>query len=220
MRIRLMSLFLLWVIPICHVHGQKVKPFVKGGLTIALFDGPHASHEDVGHFGPHLGAGIKIPLKKSQKTFLVPAVALVPKGDVYDVSIAGGRVSFNLWYLETQLDYCYRWQIGKNWHLSIGAGLYGAYGIGGKASATNGITWYRGIPVGDSPSMFESEVGANRWDAGGRLWTVGVDYRRFMFRWDYEASFFSQFHNKMPYEREKNNHGYNWVHSICIGYCF
>ena len=49
MRIRLMSLFLLWVIPICHVHGQKVKPFVKGGLTIALFDGPAASHEDVGH---------------------------------------------------------------------------------------------------------------------------------------------------------------------------
>lgn len=222
MKIRLIASLLFVALSASHAWGQKIEPFVKGGLTISLFDGPAASDEDVGNIGFNIGTGVKLPVNRSHTTFLEPAIELISKGNVYDVSKGGGRVSFSLWYLETQLDIVYRWQIGKQWHIPIGTGLYGAYGIGSKISATNGITWFRGIPVGESLSMFDSEVGANRWDAGWRVWTVGVEYGQFMFRWDYELGFFSQFHNRMPYglENGKKYHGCNWATSLNVGYCF
>lgn len=211
---------LLCIWATCQVEGQKLEPFVKGGLTIGLFDGTAASNEDVGHIGLNLGAGLRVPLSKSRSTFLEPALVLISKGNVYDVSTANGRVSFSLWYLETQLDFVYRWKIGMGWCIPIGTGLYGAYGIGSKVSATNDITWFRGIPVGESPSMFSDTVGANRWDAGWRVCTIGVEYRQFVFRWDFEAGFFSQFHNRMPYALGKGSHGNNWATSINLGYYF
>lgn len=211
---------LLCIWATCQVKGQKLEPFVTGGLTISLFDGTAASDEDVGHVGLNLGAGLRVPLNKSRSTIFEPALVLISKGNVYDVGTANGRVSFSLWYLETQLDFVYRWKIGKGWYVPIGTGLYGAYGIGSKVSATNDITWFRGIPVGESPSMFSDTVGANRWDAGWRVFTIGVEYRQFVFRWYFEAGFFSQFHNRMPYALEKGYHGNNWATSLNLGYCF
>ena len=222
MKMRLAVLVLFSTLSVYHVWGQKVGPFVKGGLTIGLFDGTAASDEDVGHIGFNIGAGVRFPVNKSRTLFLEPAIVLISKGNVYDASKSGGRVSFSLWYLEAQLDFVYRWQIGKHWSIPIGTGLYGAYGIGSKVSATNGVTWFRGIPVGESPSMFDSVIGANRWDAGWRVLTVGVEYGQFMFRWDFELGFFSQFHNRMPYglEEGKKYHGNNWATSLNVGYCF
>ena len=218
---RIVTLLLVALL-VNYAWGQKMEPFVKGGLTISFFDGTAPSYEDVGHTGLNIGAGVRVPVKKSHTSFLEPAIELISKGNVYDVSKGGGRVFFSLWYLETQLDIVYRWQIGKHCHIPIGTGLYGAYGIGSKISATNGITWFRGIPVGESLSMFDSEVGANRWDAGWRVWTGGVEYGHFMLRCDLELGFFSQFHNRMPYglEKGKDYHGYNWSMSLNVGYCF
>ena len=51
------------------VVGQEIHPFVKGGLTIGLFDGFAASKEDVGHMGFNFGGGVQIPLSKNNKTF-------------------------------------------------------------------------------------------------------------------------------------------------------
>lgn len=222
MKLRLAFILLFSTLSVHHAWGQKIEPFVKGGLTLGLFDGTAASDEDVMHAGLSIGAGIRLPINKSRTTFLEPTFGLISKGNVYDVSKGGGKVSFSLWYLEAQLDFVYRWQIGKHWYIPIGTGLYGAYGIGSKISTTNGITWFRGIPVGESPSMFDSVVGANRWDAGWRVWTIGVEYDQFMFRWDFEGGFFSQFHNRMPYRIEEGGkyHGYNWAMSLNVGYCF
>ena len=217
---QLLLLSLLCVLSFYHARGQKIEPFIKGGLTIGLFDGTAASDEDAGHIGMNLGAGAKVPLNKFRTTFFEPAVVFIQKGNVYDVSKAGGRVSFSLWYLETQLDFVYRWKIGKDWRIPLGTGLYGAYAIGSKVSATNGVTWFGGIPVGESPSMFSSTIGASRWDAGWRVWTVGVEYRQFMFRWDFEVGFFSQFHNRIPYGLDKKSQGYNWAMSLNLGYNF
>lgn len=221
MRNRL-TVALLCALFACYARAQEMEPFVKGGLTIGLFDGTAASDEDVGHVGINLGAGVRFTINKFRTLFLEPSIGVISKGNVYDVSRSGGSVSFSLWYLETQFDFVYRWHIGRHWSIPIGTGLYGAYGIGSKVSATNGITWFRGIPVGESPSMFDSAVGANRWDAGWRALTVGADYRQFMFRCDYELGFFSQFHNRMPYgiEEGKNYHGNNWAVSLLVGYCF
>lgn len=221
MKKRLAVTLLFFALSVYHTWGQKVEPFVKGGLTIGLFDGTAASDEDVGHIGLNIGAGIRLPVNKSRTSFLEPAFELISKGNVYDVRKGGGRVSFSLWYLETQVDFVYHWQIGKHWTIPIGTGLYGAYGISSRISTTNGITWFRGIPVGEAPSMFDNVVGANRWDAGWRVWTVGVEYDKFMFRWDFELGFFSQFHNRMPYglESGKKYHGNNWVMSLNVGYC-
>jgi hypothetical protein len=70
--------------------------------------------------------------------------------------------------------------------------------------------------------MFDGKVGANRWDAGWRVWTVGMEYGRLLFRWDFEVGFFPQFHNRMPYglEEGKKYHGNNWAMSLNLGYCF
>lgn len=222
MKTRLAVILLFFTLFVYHARGQKMDPFVKGGVTIGLFDGTAASDEDVGHTGFNIGAGLRLPVNKSRKTFLEPAIELISKGNVYDVSKSGGRVSFSLWYLEAQMDIVYRWNIGKHWYIPIGTGLYVAYGINSKISTTNGITWFRGIPVGESPSMFDSVVGANRWDAGWRVWTLGVEYGKFMFCWDFEIGFFSQFHNRMPYglEEGKKYHGNNWAMSLNVGYCF
>ena len=220
MKVRLILFSLLSFMATCQITGQQLKPFVKGGLTIGLFEGTDASNESAGHTGLNLGAGIQIPLSKSHPTFLEPALVLISKGNVYDVSKAGGRVTFNLWYFETQLDFVYRWKIGTHWRIPIGTGLYGAYGISSKVSATNGITWFQGIHLGKSPSMFDDEIGANRWDAGWRVCTFGAEYRQFALRCDFEIGFFSQFRNKKLYTLEKKSQGANWAFSLNIGYSF
>jgi hypothetical protein len=222
MKLRLAVILLFSTLSTYHAWGQKIEPLVKGGLTLGLFDGIAASDEDVFHVGLNIGAGVRLPINKSHTTFLEPTLGVISKGNVYDVSKGGGKVSFNLWYLEAQLDFVYRWQIGKRCYIPIGTGLYGAYGISSKISTTNGITWFRGIPVGESPSMFDSVIGANRWDAGWRVLTFGVEYGHLMFRWDFEVGFFSQFHNRMPYgiEKGKQYHGNNSAMSLNIGYCF
>lgn len=220
MKTHLAVTLLLCALTVCHAQAQKMEPFVKGGLTIGLFDGTAASDDDVGHLGFNIGAGIRLPVNKSRTTFLEPAIELITKGNVYDVSQAGGKVSFSLWYIEAQLDFIYRWQIGKSWFIPIGTGLYGAYGIDSKISATNGITWFKGIPVGETLSMFDSKVGANRWDAGWRVWTIGVEYGRFLLHWDFELGFFSQFSNRKPYGLEKGYDGANWAMSLNAGYRF
>lgn len=222
MTFRLAVASLLCALTVCQAWGQKMEPFVKGGLTIGLFDGIASSDEDVGHTGLNIGAGLRLPVSKSHTTFLEPALAIISKGNVYDVSKSGGRVSFSLWYLEAQLDIVYHWQVWKHWRIPIGTGLYGAYGIGSKVSATNGVTWFRGIPVGESPSMFDDKVGANRWDAGWRVITVGVEYRRFIFRWDFEVGFFPQFHHRMPFGTDdwETSLGSNGAVSLNVGYCF
>lgn len=222
MNMRLLLLSLLCVLSAYPLKGQEMNPFVKGGLTIGLFDGTAASDEDVGRVGLNVGAGVRIPINKSKKLFLEPALVFISKGNVYDVSQAGGKVTFSLWYLEAQFDIVYRWCVEKQLYVSLGTGLYGAYAIGSKVSATNGITWFHGIPVGEMSSMFNSVIGTPRWDAGWRTWTVGVDYCQFMFRWDFELSFFSQFPNRQPYGLEKGAAyiGNNWAMFLNLGYSF
>ena len=229
MSTRIFVILIVCVLPTFKAVGQKVRPFVKGGLTIGLFDGTAASDEDYGHFGLNMGGGVQIPISKNHNTYLEPSFNLIPKGNVYDVPQAGGRVTFSLMYLEAQIDFVYRWQSGRDWRIPIGTGLYGAYGLKGKVSATNGISWYNGIPVGESLSMFDDVIGASRWDAGWRVWTVGVEYRQFMFRWDFELGFFSQFRNRRLFSQshyrrlyalEEDYFGGNWATSLNFGYLF
>ena len=85
MKTRLAVILLLSTLFVYHAWGQKMDPFVKGGVTIGLFDGTAASDEDVGHTGFNMGAGLRLPVNKSGKTFLEPAVKLISKGNVYDV---------------------------------------------------------------------------------------------------------------------------------------
>ena len=221
MNMRVVFMSLLCAFVVCHAKGQRLEPFVKGGLTIGLFDdSPPLREKDVGHTGFNLGAGVKIPLSKPRKTMLVSALTLISKGDTYDVSYAGGRVSFNLLYLETQLDFIFRLELANDWCIPIGTGLYGSYGIDSKVSATNGIKWFRGIPVGECPSMFSSVVGANRWDAGWRICTFGVERHRFMFQCDVEFGFFSQIRSSKSNPGVKNGFRNNVAVSMNFGYCF
>ena len=190
------------------VVGQEIHPFVKGGLTIGLFDGFAASKEDVGHMGFNFGGGVQIPLTKNNK------------GNVYEPEKAGGRVTFDLLFVETQVDLVFRGRMGSHWVFVVGTGLYGAYGIGGKATSTNGVTWYRGIPVGESPSMYDDVVGANRWDVGWRFVTIGVDYHHFMFRLEYELGFLEQFNKTFYYNSSEKYRGSNASYSLNLGYRF
>lgn len=220
MKARLLFICLLSALFTCHVKGQVLKPFIRGGLTNSWFDSPGATEESVFQAGPNIGVGIKVPLNKWHSLFIEPTLAAISKGDVYKADKAGGRVSFSIWYLETQLDFIYRIKIGRHWRIPFGTGLYGAYGIGSKVSATNGITWFRGIPVSTSISMFDDIIGANRWDAGWRVSTVGVEYRRFMFRWNFEVGFFPQFSSRMPHGCNQDYYGENCTMSWNIGYSF
>lgn len=181
-----------------HVAGQNVQPFVKGGLTISFFD---SNNKDNGYVGVNIGAGIQMPVNKSHSWFFSPTLACVSKGHSFDVYQANGNVSFSFLYLETQLDLIYRWQLGtkKSWCIPVGTGLYGAYCLKGKASATNDIAWFDGIHVREPISVFDHSIGANRWDAGWRMLTMGVEYHHFMFRCDIEKSFFSQFPHRKKY---------------------
>jgi hypothetical protein len=218
MNTRLLTILFACVLYAYDAKGQDIRPFVKGGVTIGLFDGTAACNEDIGHIGLNIGGGVQIPINKSHKTFIEPSLNLISKGNVYEPISAGGRVAFGLLYLEEQVDIVYHWKIGRHWSIPIGTGLYIAYGIHGKVSATNGITWFRGIPVGDSPSTFSNVVGANRWDAGWRAWTIGAEYKKFIFRWDFEVGFFPQFKNRLPYALGKKYHGNNWAMSLNLGY--
>lgn len=202
------------------IVGQEIHPFVKGGLTIGLFDGFAASKEDVGHMGFNFGGGVQIPLTKNNKTFLEPSLNLISKGNVYEPEKAGGRVTFDLLFVETQVDLVFRGRMGSHWVFVVGTGLYGAYGIGGKATSTNGVTWYRGIPVGGSPSMYDDVVGANRWDVGWRFVTIGVDYHHFMFRLEYELGFLEQFNKTFYYNSSEKYRGGNASYSLNLGYRF
>lgn len=212
----LFAVSLLFAFSLSCVKGQTVEPFVRGGLTVGFFDNGVSNVEDVGHTGFNMGAGVMIPVNKLRHLSLEPSVVFVSKGDVYDVRKAGGRVSFNLRYLEAQCDFVYRWKVGKHCYVPIGTGLYGAYGIGGKVSATNGITWFKGIPVGESPSAFDSSIGTTRWDVGWRVCTLGVDYCHFLFRFDMEMGFVSQFRNRLSNRGGDNNASLSFI----VGYLF
>ncbi len=220
MKPRVLLAFLFCALSACHVKGQALEPFVNVGLSESFFDTHSADEESVCHIGPKIGAGIKVPLNQWHNLFFEPSLAVVSKGDVYKADKAGGRVSFTLWYLETQVDFIYRVRIGSHWRIPLGTGLYGAYGIGSKVSATNDITWFRGIPVAESPSMFSDIIGANRWDVGWRMFTVGAEYRQFMFRLDFEAGFLSQFSCRMPHNYGEDNDGKNITMSCSLGYSF
>ena len=81
MKTHLAVTLLLCALTICHAQAQKMEPFVKGGLTIGLFDGTAASDNDVGHLGFNIGAGIRLPVNKSRTKFLEPAIELITKGN-------------------------------------------------------------------------------------------------------------------------------------------
>ncbi|MBQ4173593.1 MAG: hypothetical protein II597_02250 [Prevotella sp.] len=219
MKIRFIFMLFACTLLANHVAGQNVQPFVKGGLTISFFD---SNNKDNGYVGVNIGAGIQMPVNKSHSWVFSPALACVSKGHSFDVYQANGSVTFNLLYLETQLDFIYRLQLqttGKSWCFPIGAGLYGAYCVRGKASATNGMAWFNGIPVGDPISVFDKSIGAKRWDAGWRLLTVGAEYRHFMFRCDIELSFFSQF----PHRKQHKLYDLEGTHTailLNVGYIF
>lgn len=220
MRKRIILILLTCAFLANNVAGQSIRPFVKGGLDICFFDENNGNDEFV---GMNMGVGIQVPVSKSRPWVLSPAIACISKGHSFDVYEANGSVTFNLLYLETQLDLIYRLQLrttGKSWCFPIGTGLYGAYCISGKASATNGVSWFNGIPVSEPISVFDRSIRADRWDAGWRIFTVGAEYLHFMFRCDIEKSFFSQFPHRKQHNRPYGLKGTHTAVLLNVGYIF
>ena len=98
---QLLFLCLFYVLSSYNAKGQGMEPFIKGGLTIGLFDGPAASGDDVGHIGMNLGAGTgKAGFITSMYILMVPIIGMFFRQKIkWNVWVAVGIALVGLYFL-------------------------------------------------------------------------------------------------------------------------
>ena len=101
-----------------------------------------------------------------------PQLLYIQKGarSHFEVYKKERTVKFDANYLELPVDLVISGRpLATRFNISALCGLYFAYGIGGKTTASDGIYLYNRYHVGDKPSTFGDEMNGRRFDWGFRL---------------------------------------------------
>lgn len=162
----------LSVIHIQNTPRTPLKLFVRAGMGISGFIDDDYT-EDI--YGAMLGAGLKIPLDKSDRIHLKPELRFVMKGGelkwLWGIENRNIKyddrkgVKFRLNYLGMPVNLMFSHNFGKV-GFDYGGGFYIAYGIGGRTKAPHGVYQFDGINLEENPSCFGNEVGFRRFDCG------------------------------------------------------
>jgi hypothetical protein len=156
------------------IHAQetkkRIKPFVTAGYNYSHF----CVNLD-GRSSFNAGGGAIIPLFNRGLVGIRPQLLYIQKGDRshFEVYKKERTVKFDANYLELPVDLVLTGRpLTRRFDISALCGLYFAYGIGGKTTASDGIYLYNRYHVGDSPSTFGDEMNGRRFDWGIRLGTI------------------------------------------------
>ncbi|MBQ8657401.1 MAG: outer membrane beta-barrel protein [Prevotella sp.] len=164
--------------------GRHVYPYVRVGLAVML---PESSSNDGTHTGFMVGGGLRVPLDSMEYFSVQAELQYVSKGMQDDILHAHRTIRADANYLALPLSLCYNFCPEKSFSFSVGAGLYGAYGVGGSIEAADGIYFYEGFPVDGHRSTFT--VGNfPRWDVGGQIVSI-LKYKHVLFSYEVACSF-------------------------------
>ena len=145
---------------------NRVYPYARIGLALTL---------------PNDKAGI------DTHTGLMLELQYVSKGMMYKNKAISNDILADANYLMLPVSFSYNFFPETSFGYSIGAGLYGAYGVGGHIDATEGMYYYEGFPVDGHRSTF-TDGGFPRWDVGGQLVNV-LRYKHVLLSFDLSFSF-------------------------------
>jgi hypothetical protein len=145
-----------------NAREKSVTVFVRGGVTESFL---LSADNDKLLTGFKLGMGTQISLLKSGRLVLLPTVELAQKGGII-TSEYGGTVTMRGLYVHVPLDVALQFRARKGRYITIAMGPYIGYGIGGKIYGSDGMYFYRHIPVDRHYDMFGKEADLQRWDAG------------------------------------------------------
>lgn len=146
----------------------------KGGVGIASCYGDGLDVKS--HIVGKVGVGIEKPL--SSDWSLMPSLEIAWKGAKYEEKEISYTESLDVFYVQIPIVAAYRLNLSDSWNMTIKAGPYFAFGIAGSISSN----------AFDGYSIFDEEVGCNRFDAGV---DVGIDFEHhsFVFGLEYECGF-------------------------------
>lgn len=158
----------------------------KLGGGIAMCAAGNDEGDMKGVFVGKIGFGLEKPITPDFS--IMPSLELALKGTEWSYSAKGysHTETYSPIYVQIPVLGAYRLNINDDWNLTIKAGPYFAYGIGGKIKL-NEID--HGEQYFDDADMF-SDLDAKRFDAGI---DAGIDfeYHRFVIGVEYERGFIS-----------------------------
>ncbi|MDR0976887.1 MAG: PorT family protein [Prevotellaceae bacterium] len=212
------TIHLLWVALLMAVAtgaSAQLKVGVKAGMNLASLSelqiGDHAAGLDE-KVGLHAGVLVQ---------YVTPSRFGLETGLYYNM--LGGeererdydedyKISATSHYLQLPVQLIYQFRLGDDLRLTPAAGLYGAYGLGGKVKASGSV---RNTSI-EIPSTDFFNDATNRFDMGV---TVGLnlEYERFLVGVGYEHGFLKL--NKHPLVFEDDN-SYNENIKVSIGILF
>ncbi len=163
---------------------NRVYPYARIGLALTL---PNDKAGIDTHTGLMLGGGVRIPLDRREHIHLQTELQYVSKGMMYKNKAISNDILADANYLMLPVSISYNFYPETSFGYSIGAGLYGAYGVGGHIDATEGMYYYEGFPVDGHRSTF-TDGGFPRWDVGGQLVNV-LRYKHVLLSFDLSFSF-------------------------------
>jgi Outer membrane protein beta-barrel domain len=168
-----------------HLNAQKITLGVKGGLNSSSFGGSYMRASDTKNklgcnFGLtadyslfknlYLTSGLEYSYKGGKESILV---AFNDQSDIYE-----GNMTYNAGYLQIPIHFGYKEAVSSAISISIYAGPYFAYGIGGKVK---GLEILSEEESASNPNFFG--LSAKRFDAGAG---VGAEV-------EFKAHYFLQF---------------------------
>lgn len=174
MKTRLISIFLLLMLPLTFALGQspdkgKTSFAILGGVNFQNLIGKDNSGNTLENdmiVGYHAGVNIQMPI--TTQFFFQPGLLFTVKGADNTYGSLTGK--YRISYLELPLNLVYKASLGKG-SLMFGFGPYVAYGIGGKASIVSGgttietdIVFKNVVETGDALVPY-----VKTFDAGGNI---------------------------------------------------
>lgn len=168
-RIITLAVVCLTLLPI---HAQettkRVIPFLTAGYNYSDFNLEGLS----GRNSFNVGGGAIVPLFNRGLVGVRPQLLYIQKGArrYFDVYNKERTIKFDANYIELPIDFVLSGRpLATNFNISAFCGIYFAYGVGGKTTASDGIYIYHRYHVGDKPSTFGEEMNGHRFDWGCRL---------------------------------------------------
>lgn len=158
--------------------GKHVIPFVTAGYNYS-----HFCVNLGGRSSFNAGGGAIFPMFNRGLVGIRPQLLYIQKGarSHFEVYNKERTVKFDANYLELPVDMIISGRpLATRFSISALCGLYFAYGIGGKTTASEGIYLYNRYHVGDKPSSFGDEMNGRRFDWGLRLGAMARLDRYFM----------------------------------------
>ena len=146
---------------------RRIIPFVTAGYNYS-----HFCVNIDGRSSFNAGGGAVFPMFKRGLVGVRPQLLYIQKGarSHFEVYKKERTVKFDANYLELPIDLVLSGKpLATRFNVSALCGLYFAYGIGGKTTASDGIYIYNRYQVGDEPSTFGDEMNGRRVDWGIRL---------------------------------------------------